>query len=416
MGRESERQLHQADTDESQSQRRSSRPQFHYFYGSTTQSASPTPTTTATATATTSTIKPRRINQYQLTEDHGNQQEQDSLVGEELVSTDNEADLLPGEYQGLLGSDGPTGPGGTKKQNGYQGTRRNCSSNSGNKNGNGNSNENGNSRKTSYYIICNILVFVLIAGTMSTLVVLLFPHSSDPEPQRQTFILPYESVVRADFGDPPEGFLNVDLFHPALISSTTAGASQKTFIFPFPTGAFWTNLVVVSPIGDMSYPIAVYPYAFRWSSNSLEVSYPGRHRVTDAHTITDAFAPDLTLMTVEEISKRHVTAFDPLSVTLRFASSVNSKWETALVQGSPYVTSQYVKETPILKPLSIFSMVQCPGDDEENFSDIVENDGGGTSSVKSDNFEGSRRQLFGVCSLDVSSCCSSCGRLALSQI
>lgn len=334
-------------------------------------------------------------NQYQLAEDDSNQQEQDSLVGEELVSTDNEADMLPAEYQHLLGSEVPTG--GAKKQNGHHGTGRNSS------NGNTN-NTNTDGRNSGYYVLCYILVFVLIAGAMSTLVVLLIPHSSDPLPQRQTFTVPYKSVVRADFGDPPEEFLNVDLFHPTLIASTQV-ANQETFIFPFPTGAFWTNLVVLSPMGDISYPIVVYPYAYRWSSNSLEVSYPGRHRITDAHAITDAFAPDLTLMTVEEISKRHVTAFDPLSVTLRFASSVNSKWETALVQGSPYVTSQYVKETPILKPLSIFSMVQCPGDDEENFSDFAPNEG--TSSVKPGDFAGSRRQLYGVCSLDVStrSCC-----------
>jgi endoglucanase Acf2 len=390
MGREADRVLSQPDTNVPQFQQRSPRPQFHYFYGSTTTPTTETTSTTSTSTSNLAT-KPRKRNQHQLAEDESNQQEQDSLVGEELVSTDNEAELLRAEYQDLLGSEVPTG--GDGKQNGYHGMGRNGSGS--------NNNGDSNSRNTSYYVLCNILVFVLIAGAMSTLVVLLIPHSSDPLPQTQKFTVPYKNVDRADFGDPPEGFLNMDLFHPALITSTPP-TSQGTFIFPFPTGAFWTNLVVVSPIGDMSYPIVVYPYAYRWSSNSLEVSYPVRHRITDAHTITDAFAPDLTLTTVEEVSKRHVTAFDPLSVTLRFVSSVNSKWETALVQGSPYVTCQYVKETPILKPLSIFSTVQCPGDDEENFSDFDENDDG-TSSVKGD-FDGSRRQLFGVCSLDVRSC------------
>ena len=94
----------------------------------------------------------------------------------------------------------------------------------------------------------------------------------------------------------------------------------------------------------------------------------------DALTILDTFAPDLKLSTVEDIAKRYVTQFDPLSVTLRFVSTPDSKWETALVQGSPYLTLQYLKATPVIAPLSIFSAVQCPGDadEDENFGDLLD--------------------------------------------
>ena len=63
-----------------------------------------------------------------------------------------------------------------------------------------------------------------------------------------------------------------------------------------------------------------------------------------------------------------------------------------MIQGSPYVTISYTKSTPILKPLSIFSDVQCPGDgDNEDISDITNEK------------NGDRRRLdgFGVCSINV---------------
>ncbi|KAL3904679.1 MAG: hypothetical protein SGILL_009974, partial [Bacillariaceae sp.] len=154
----------------------------------------------------------------------------------------------------------------------------------------------------------------------------------------------------------------------------------------------------------MSYPVAVYPYAYRWSDSSLQVSYPAGNRVVDKHTIQDAFAPDLKLTTVEEINKRHVTQFDPLSVTLRFVASSDSKWETALVQGSPYITLQYLTSTPVFSPLSIFSGVQCPGDADENFSDLLDDSNDNAKDDKStgDGQGFQQRRLFGVCSIDES--------------
>lgn len=371
VGRSADRLVPDPINHESEFRQLSPRPQFHYFYGSTTATTASTPNNNSR-------------NHHHLAEDESNQQEHDSLVGEELVSTDTEADLLGSELPTSNGRNVKPGEV-AKKANGDLGIEGPFDSNS--------------TKINSFYGVCSLLVFVLIAGAMSTLVALLIPHSSDHLPQTETFTMPYEMVDRADFGDPVDGFLNLDLFHPSLLSASPA-TSKRAFIFPFPTGAFWTNLVVSSPIADLSYPIVVYPFAYRWSSTSLEVSYPARHRVADARTISDGFAPDLTLTTVEGVSRRHVTAFDSLSVTLRYVSSVKSKWESALVQGSPYVTLEYANETPILKPLSIFSMVQCPGDDEENFSDFDESaastpSGGG-------GFDTNRRRLFGVCSLDVS--------------
>ena len=95
-------------------------------------------------------------------------------------------------------------------------------------------------------------------------------------------------------------------------------------------------------------------------------------------------------MMINVTSNRYVTKFDPLSVTLRFVSSDDSKSESVLVQGSPYVTMKYLKVTPVLAPLSTFKAVKCPGDDDENFSDLLDDE------------EDGNRRLFGVCSVAVS--------------
>ena len=105
---------------------------------------------------------------------------------------------------------------------------------------------------------------------------------------------------------------------------------------------------------------------------------------------------------MKEVTKNQFcTYYDPLSVTLRYTSldeeqlireavrSWNSNWnhastvrgegfETYLVQGSPYITIQYTRSTPIITALSIFCSFHCLlKDDGEG------NDGSGCSSSSS---------------------------------
>jgi hypothetical protein len=246
-----------------------------------------------------------------------------------------------------------------------------------------------------------------MASVVSVALILFVPPKQrrNAMPQTQHFTIPFPYVDRAEYGDPVESFINMDLLAPRLILDGKADAAEKnsegdsshssaSFALPFPTGSFWTNLVVFHPAGDeMSYPVAVYPFAYRWSSSSLEVSYPAGHRVVDKQRIQDSFIPELSLTTKEEITKRHVVDYDPLSVTLSYASSSspNANWGTALVQGNPYITLTYTKQTPILKPLSIFSDVQCPGDDNNEVDIDIQNANGGEGS----------RDVFGVCGIDV---------------
>jgi endoglucanase Acf2 len=317
------------------------RPQYNYFYGSAADG------TDALTVTTNDTL------------------EQESLIGEVLVQTDNEDETYNGhnhDIQHLMIANGNAG-----RKSWVPGTKLASS--------------NGLGR---------VLFILLLAASVSIFFILMIPHTSHPLVDTQTIEIPFEKVNRADYGDPVEGLLNLNLFHPTLISNV----DQRTFNFPFPTGAFWTNLVVPSPESVYSYPIVVYPYAYKWSDKTLQLSYPAAHRVEDEshHWIADPFAPDLTLSTIETITSRYLTRFDPLSVTLRFIATAESKFETTLVQGSPYTTIKYLNATPTIQALSTFKSVQCPGEEMEDFHDLFDDE---------DDDDSRRRHLFGVCSLEV---------------
>jgi endoglucanase Acf2 len=287
-------------------------------------------------------------------------------------------------------------------------------------------------------------------------------------------------------GDPVPQFLRVELFHPKFLQSTPrskassanrnrrdddesvvnsssshwttvsssnegdddADAAGPLFTFPFPTGAFWTNFVVPATADrGLSYPVAVYPYAYQWSPTMLRVSYPAAHRSMDATSIHDYFFPDLTFTTLEATAFgtgddetragekgvssstfRHVRSFDALSVTLRFTQGRSQSgqrrrmtatesfakssttdgsfadspiyWESYLVPGSPYVTLSYGQHmTPVIRALTMFADVGCPQDadtyDEEYGT-------GNATSNPDEDLESNhtrRRLAFGICSV-----------------
>ncbi|KAL3790673.1 hypothetical protein HJC23_009773 [Cyclotella cryptica] len=207
--------------------------------------------------------------------------------------------------------------------------------------------------------------------------------------------VPFRKISRDSFGDPVSNILDVDLFHPSLFyrgdsKRTIEGErmAQPFFKFPFPTGAFWTNLVL-HPVenkqqqqgqlssltqkendrdkNQYSYPIVAYPYSFQWSPlGKLQASYSAARRTAQPDSIHDAFAPDITFGSVEEISARRIVKFDSLSVSLRFYSDGSKDggstgyWESYIVQGSPYITACYFGLTPELTALSDFEDIACP--------------------------------------------------------
>lgn len=192
-----------------------------------------------------------------------------------------------------------------------------------------------------------------------------------------TWKMPFDKVSRESFGDPVQDIMDPSLFDNSLLYDGAwvnghQGQKNSTHLprpflkVPFPTGGFWTNLVLrptgeASSSSSYSYPIVAYPYSFQWSSRGdLRISYSASRRVIKARSIQDAFAPDMTMSSVEQTVSRHVTAFDSLSVTLRYSRGKSSGfYETYLVQGSPYVTFRYDGLRPKLIALSDFEDIAC---------------------------------------------------------
>jgi hypothetical protein len=175
--------------------------------------------------------------------------------------------------------------------------------------------------------------------------------------------MPFPSVNRADAGDPVSTFLQKNLFHPRF--HYKGREPFREFTFPFPTGAFWVNLVLpVTADHGLSYPTAVYPYAYTWSDDVLQVSYPAGHRQEDAKSIHDYAIPDLAFACREGTMSRHIEQFDALSVTLKYGTMSGGSWESYLVQGSPYITIKYKNSMPAIRAFPGIADVFCPRDEE----------------------------------------------------
>jgi hypothetical protein len=209
-----------------------------------------------------------------------------------------------------------------------------------------------------------IPVTIVTAIFLSALILLLTPPIQHTPPFREKLmdaeastssVIKFPIVNRADYNDPASGIVNLDLFDSALL-----GSGDSVLVVPFPTGAFWTNFVVDPDPDGLSYPIVTYPFAYKWKDQLLQVSYPALRRRVDVLSIIDTFNPDVTFGSVESMSRRTILAFDPLSLTIRYATdSDDASWDTYLVHGSPYITAKYMETTPLLTTLSIFNKVMC---------------------------------------------------------
>jgi len=95
---------------------------------------------------------------------------------------------------------------------------------------------------------------------------------------------------------------------------------------PYPTGAFWTNLVVRN--GDGA--IGVYPYGVKTTDAGVLVSYGASRRVVSNVAITDPFASDLQIFSTQSFMGRAVEAYDNVSVTVGYKTASNGKFRCDL--------------------------------------------------------------------------------------
>ena len=160
-------------------------------------------------------------------------------------------------------------------------------------------------------------------------------------------------ALRRSRGHDPVPFAHVS--HP-LQPTALWGAVRK----PYPTGAWWTNLVLNK--GDNN--VAVLPYAVKATdTEGLQVSYSAFRHLSTAMVIADLFAPDMSLATVENATTHYVESYDPLSVGLVFPTVLHlqgnrpSYYRTHLVRGCPYVTVEYYGCRPRVKAPNMITVI-----------------------------------------------------------
>jgi endoglucanase Acf2 len=113
---------------------------------------------------------------------------------------------------------------------------------------------------------------------------------------------------------------------------------------PYPTGAFWTNLVVKN--GDGA--IGLYPYGVKTLDVGVQVSYGATRRSVTRMAITDSFLCDIQISTTQSYTSRSVEGYDNISVTMGYRTSLNGRFRTHLVKSSPFVTTVFDNATPVI--------------------------------------------------------------------
>jgi endo-1,3(4)-beta-glucanase len=138
--------------------------------------------------------------------------------------------------------------------------------------------------------------------------------------------------------------------HPEPVSPLWGTVSK-----PYPTGAFWTNLVVEN--GD--YPVTLGAYDVKTLPTGVQVSYSATRRSVSQMAIIDAFDVDLQVGSAEQYVSRAVQKFDNLSVTMQYQTANGGKYMAYLVKGSVFVTVEFQGATPVISSanMHIISMV-----------------------------------------------------------
>lgn len=144
--------------------------------------------------------------------------------------------------------------------------------------------------------------------------------------------------------------------HPEPLSSLWGSVTK-----PFPTGSFWTNLVV----GKGEGAIGVYPYGVKTLDHGVEISYGASRRVVLKSSVTDPFMTDFQVSFVEGIQSHTVESYDNISVTMLYKSDNNiGKMKTHIVKSSPFMTFVFESTTPVVSS-PVFSILSVESQEYE---------------------------------------------------
>ena len=129
---------------------------------------------------------------------------------------------------------------------------------------------------------------------------------------------------------------------------------------PYPTGAFWTNLVINDGVGQTTTPVGVLPYGICCTASGVQVSYGPTRRYITQLEISDPFAVDMQLGSLEPIANWEVSRYDNLSVTMNFNTSDGGHLTSYMVKSSPFVTVEYTDATPVITS-SVMHIISVEG-------------------------------------------------------
>jgi endo-1,3(4)-beta-glucanase len=151
-------------------------------------------------------------------------------------------------------------------------------------------------------------------------------------------------VVTLEDDEPMPGGVATQPLFANVAHPDTPNALWGTTARPYPTGAFWTNLVVGAGDG----PVGVYPYGIKTLDVGIQVSYGASRRIVSKKAITDNFVADLQIAAVSPNAAHSVEKHDKLSVTMGYKTTANGKYRVHIVKSSPFVTVVYENAAPMI--------------------------------------------------------------------
>lgn len=153
-------------------------------------------------------------------------------------------------------------------------------------------------------------------------------------------------------------------------SSEEADGSQRALADePFPTGAWWTNLVLAR--GESA--VVAMPYVFRVLQHRLHVCFP--FRVVTPHVIQNGFISQLVVSSAAETgdvappNAHQVVGFDTFGATVRFSRGEADEFNVFLVRGSPYISMEFSRSRPVIESTDGLSITRVKKNDGLVFMD-----------------------------------------------
>ncbi|KAG6959362.1 hypothetical protein JG687_00008832 [Phytophthora cactorum] len=136
----------------------------------------------------------------------------------------------------------------------------------------------------------------------------------------------------------------------AHVANTSSDGRPKLLAdVPFPTGAWWTNLV----LAEGRSAVVSMPYVHKILDEKLHVSFP--FRVVSPRVIEEGFIAQMVVSSQARTQtstlplSHHVVNFDAFSTTVRFSRGQAEEFRVYLVRGSPYITMEYTRSRPVLE-------------------------------------------------------------------